>query len=562
MNQAQELNPTKLETEELQPEEARPEGFDDASVGGSAALISVCTIISRVTGFLRTWSMAYALGATFLSSSYQIANNLPSMLYELVMGGMLTTAFLPVYLSVKKRLGKEQSSQYASNLLTLVVLALGVLSALCMVFPSQVIYTQSFYSDQSVMGTATLFFQFFAIQIVFYGASSIISGLLNANRDYIWGAIAPVFNNVIVIAAFMIYAVVAPSNPDAAIYIIAIGSPLGVFVQMVLQLPGLKRCGIRLRPRIDLKDPALRETASIGLPALFVTVCGFVTVSVGNAASYSFADNGPSVLAYSRLWYTFPYSMLAIPVSTAMFTELSSMQAEYNTKGVVRGIVSGTNQIFFLMIPFAVYLMVYAQPLVTLYHIGAFDAEGIAQIASYLVVMAVSLPFYGVNSYLLMVFSSIRKMIAISVITLVGSVAQVAIIMGSVWLKGMGYPATMEWIAVGSIAAYVIGDVLAIAFLGWRYSRCDFDGKSILLSCVRGLLLGVAGGAVGGVLFWALETYVAPVGGSLPIALAYIVACGCVSMFVTFAPAIRMKLPEAAFITALWGKLARKLKRS
>lgn len=562
MNQAQELNLTKLETEELQPEEARPEGFDDASVGGSAALISVCTIISRVTGFLRTWSMAYALGATFLSSSYQIANNLPSMLYELVMGGMLTTAFLPVYLSVKKRLGKEQSSQYASNLLTLVVLALGVLSALCMVFPSQVIYTQSFYSDQSVMGAATLFFQFFAIQIVFYGASSIISGLLNANRDYIWGAIAPVFNNVIVIAAFVIYAVVAPSNPDAAIYIIAIGSPLGVFVQMVLQLPGLKRCGIRLRPRIDLKDPALRETASIGLPALFVTVCGFVTVSVGNAASYSFADNGPSVLAYSRLWYTFPYSMLAIPVSTAMFTELSSMQAEYNTKGVVRGIVSGTNQIFFLMIPFAVYLMVYAQPLVTLYHIGAFDAEGIAQIASYLVVMAVSLPFYGVNSYLLMVFSSIRKMIAISVITLVGSVAQVAIIMGSVWLKGMGYPATMEWIAVGSIAAYVIGDVLAIAFLGWRYSRCDFDGKSILLSCVRGLLLGVAGGAVGGVLFWALETYVAPVGGSLPIALAYIVACGCVSMFVTFAPAIRMKLPEAAFITALWGKLARKLKRS
>lgn len=542
--------------------EAPSQGFDDASVGGSAALISACTIISRITGFLRTWSMAYALGATFLSSSYQIANNLPSMLYELVMGGMLTTAFLPVYLSLKKRLGKDASSEYASNLFTLVVLALGILAALCMVFPAQVIYTQSFYSDQSVMGTATLFFQFFAIQIVFYGASSIISGLLNANRDYIWGAIAPVFNNVIVIAAFVVYAIVAPSNPEAAIYIIAIGSPLGVFVQMVLQIPGLRRCGIHLRPRLDLKDPALRETASIGLPALFVTVCGFVTVSVGNAASYSFADNGPSVLAYSRLWYTFPYSMLAIPVSTAMFTELSSMQAEYDTKGVVRGIISGTNQIFFLIIPFAVYLAVYAQPLVTLYHVGAFDAQGISQIATYLAVMAVSLPFYGVNSYLLMVFSSIRKMIAISIITLVGSLAQVVVIMGSVWLKGMGYPATMEWIAVGSIAAYVIGDVLALAFLAWRYSRCDFDGKSIFVSCLRGLLLGLAGGAVGGTLFWALETFVAPVGGSLPIALAYIVVCGCVSLFVTFAPAVRMRLPEATFITALWGKLARKFGRS
>lgn len=552
----------ELLVEELEIAETSPDGIDDASVGGSAALISACTIISRITGFLRTWSMAYALGATFLSSSYQIANNLPSMLYELVMGGMLTTAFLPVYLSVKKKLGKEQSSEYASNLLTLVVLFLGVLAALCMIFPAEVIYTQSFYSDQAVMGTATLFFQFFAIQVVFYGASSIISGVLNANRDYIWGAIAPVFNNVIVIAAFIIYAFVAPSNPDASIYIIAVGSPLGVFVQMVLQIPGLKRCGISLRPRLDFRDPALRETASIGLPALFVTVCGFITVSVANAASYSFADNGPSVLAYSRLWYTFPYSMLAIPVSTAMFTELSSMQAESNTKGVSNGIVNGTNQIFFLMIPFAIYLMVFAQPLVTLYHIGAFDSEGISQIASYLVVMAISLPFYGVNSYLLMVFSSIRKMFAISVITLVGSAAQVAIIMGAVWLQGMGLPATMEWIAVGSIAAYVIGDVAAFAYLAKRYRACDFDSKSIVRSCFHGLLLGLLGGACGGALFWLLDSFVMPVSGSLPIALVYLVICGSLSIFATFAPAIRMSLPEASFITALWGKLSRKLKRA
>lgn len=552
----------ELLVEELEIAETSPDGIDDASVGGSAALISACTIISRITGFLRTWSMAYALGATFLSSSYQIANNLPSMLYELVMGGMLTTAFLPVYLSVKKKLGKEQSSEYASNLLTLVVLFLGVLAALCMVFPAQVIYTQSFYSDQAVMGTATLFFQFFAIQVVFYGASSIISGVLNANRDYIWGAIAPVFNNVIVIAAFIIYSVVSPSNPEMAIYIIAIGSPLGVFVQMALQIPGLRRCGIALKPRLDFKDPALRETASIGLPALFVTVCGFITVSVANAASYSFADNGPSVLAYSRLWYTFPYSMLAIPVSTAMFTELSSMQAEANTKGVAKGIVNGTNQIFFLMIPFAIYLMVFAQPLVTLYHIGAFDSDGIAQIASYLVVIAISLPFYGVNSYLLMVFSSIRKMFAISIITLVGSAAQVAVIMGAVWLQGRGFPATMEWIAVGSIAAYVIGDVAAFAYLARRYAAYGFDSKSIVMSCLHGLLFGLLGGVCGGVLFWLLDSLVMPVNGSLPIALAYLVICGSLSIFATFAPAIRLALPEASFITALWGKLARKLKRN
>ena len=332
------------------------------------------------------------------------------MLYELVMGGLLATAFLPVYLSVKKREGKARSEEYASNLLTIVVLGLGIVSLLCMVFPAQVIYTQTFYSNQEEMDLSIFLFQFFAIQVVFYGASSIVSGLLNANRNYLPGAIAPVFNNIIVIVTFLAYAFIAPTNQTLAFYIIAVGNPLGVFVQMAIQIPALRRCGIKLRPRIDLHDPALRETVQIGLPALFVTICSFATVSVSNAASYCFADNGPSVIAYARLWFTFPYSFLTIPVATAMFTELSDMQADGNTRGVIRGIVSGSNQIFFLMIPFAFYLIVFSVPLVTLYHMGAFTDDSITQIASYLAVMAVALPFYGVNTYLQMVFSSIRKM--------------------------------------------------------------------------------------------------------------------------------------------------------
>ncbi len=73
-------------------------------VGTSAAIISICTIISRITGFARTWAMAFALGATFVSSSYQVANNLPNMLYELVMGGSSGHGVSPrVSLDQKKR---------------------------------------------------------------------------------------------------------------------------------------------------------------------------------------------------------------------------------------------------------------------------------------------------------------------------------------------------------------------------------------------------------------------------------------------------------------------------
>ena len=155
---------TRVPQPEHEPEDTA------AAVGSSAALISVCVMISRITGFARTWIMAFALGSTLLSSSYQVANGLPNMLYEMVVGGILVTAFLPVYLSVKKKLGQQAGNQYASNLLTLVVLFLGIISALCIAFPSVAIYTQSFYSDQTEMAQSVFFFQFFAIQIVFYGA--------------------------------------------------------------------------------------------------------------------------------------------------------------------------------------------------------------------------------------------------------------------------------------------------------------------------------------------------------------------------------------------------------
>lgn len=531
-----------------------------ADIGTSAAIISVCTIISRITGFARTWAMAFALGATFLSSSYQVANSLPNMLYELVMGGILATAFLPVYMSVKRKLGRRHSRQYACNIFTLAVLFMGALAALCMLFPAQIVYTQTFFSDQGEMETSVFLFRCFAIQLVFYGASAIISGLLNANRDYIWGAIAPVFNNLMVIATFIAYAFVAPHDPTLALYIIALGNPAGVLLQLLIQLPGLRRNGILLRFRIDLHDPALGETLRLGVPALLNTVIGFVVVSVGNAAAYTFADNGPSVIAYSRLWFTFPYSFLAIPVATAMFTELSAMQADDDRPGVVRGILDGSSQIFFLMIPFALYLIAFAQPLVGLYQIGAFTGDAVGQIAMYLAVLAVALPFYGVNSYLQMAFSAIRKMMACSVMVFIASMMQIVLVVGAVLTHeslGLG----IEMVAVGTIVSYVVADLIMFAYLSRYYRAEHMRMRGMVVACLRALACGLTGAVVGGAVYFALDAFVHPAAGNLLLTLAYLLAGGGIALAITFAPAVRRDWPEAAFITNIWRKACRLLRR-
>lgn len=541
---------TLARVEQPEPEDAT------SAVGSSAALISVCTLISRVLGFVRTWVMAFALGSTLLSSSYQVANNLPSQLYELVIGGMIVTAFLPVYLSVKKKLGREGGNEYASNLLTIVVVLLGIVSALCIAFPSVAIYTQSFYSDQNEMALSVFFFQFFAIQIVFSGATAIISGLLNANRDYLWSSIAPAAQSVVIIISFLLYAALAPQNQELALYIIAIGNPLGVFIALAIQLPALKRNGIRLRPRINFRDPALRETLGIGVPAVLVMLCSFVVVSVQNAAAYSFASNGPSILLYARQWFTLPYSFLAVPITTAMFTELAEMEAMGDAEGVKRGIVSGTNQIIFFMIPFALYLMVFSLPLVSLYNAGAFTAENVSSIATYMSVLAFALPVYGVNTYLQKIFSSLRKMGVFAVFNFVAGAAQIALTMfGAANVER--FP--IEIIAVAEVLFYVVADVCLFIYL--RRHLGPFGLRSVVKACLGGLVFGGLGAAAGGGVLFALQTYLAPLSGSIPQALAYVLAGGIVALVVTFGLSIKLHVPEAAFVSSIANKVKGKLGR-
>ena len=222
---------------------------DYANVGRSAGLMTLLIIISRLTGFARTWFMGIAFGVSLLASSYNIANNLPNMLYELVMGGMLVTAFLPVYMEARREGGRAGANAYVSNLLSILLVLLGVVSVAAIVFAPGLIWTQAFMSAGEELDVAVYFFRIFAIQILFYGLGSVFSGVLNAHRDYFWSNVGPILNNVVVIASFAAFPAIAGVSEAAAITVLAVGTTAGVFVQMACQIPALARHGIHPRLR-------------------------------------------------------------------------------------------------------------------------------------------------------------------------------------------------------------------------------------------------------------------------------------------------------------------------
>ncbi len=516
---------------------------DYSTVGRSAGLMTVLTIVSRVTGFIRTWAMAAAIGMSLLSSSYQVANNLPNMLYELVMGGMLVTAFLPVYMGVRREQGREASNEYVGNLLGILLLLLGGISVLGTVFAPGFIWTQSFLSgDGGSMDTAAFMFRFFAIQILFYGLGSVFSGVLNAHRDYFWSTFAPVLNNVIVIASFMGFdPVSAQFGEHAGVILISLGTTLGVFVQMACQIPALGKHGVHPHIHIDFKDPALRQTITLGIPTLLATVCMFVSTSITNAAALVVQpETGPSVIAYARLWYTLPYALIAASLSTALYTELSHDAQEQDYDSVRTGISSGVAQMLFFLIPFALYLIVFARPLNMIYCAGKFDESGVALVSEFLIYLALSLPLYGVVVLMQKSFSALLDMKPYGRYCLYSAIGQAGTVLLFGVVLGYGMPA----IALSYVVDYVI---LVGCSLWWLRRRLQgLQVKSILHGCFFGLLLGGLGAAAGAGVLWALENYVGALGGSILITLGYVCIAGMASLAVTFGLAIVFKMPEVS----------------
>lgn len=541
-----------IEVDSRQHTEVSPQSQDDvddmgssdySTVGRSAGLMTALTIVSRVTGFIRTWAMAAAIGMSLLSSSYQVANNLPNMLYELVMGGMLVTAFLPVYMGVRREQGRDASNEYVGNLLGILLLLLGGISVLGTVFAPGFIWTQSFLSgDGGSINTAAFMFRFFAIQILFYGLGSVFSGVLNAHRDYFWSTFAPVLNNVIVIASFMGFAPVsAQFGERAGIILIAAGTTLGVFVQMACQIPALGKHGVHPHIHIDFKDPALRQTIALGIPTLLATVCMFVSTSITNAAALVVQpETGPSVIAYARLWYTLPYALIAASLSTALYTELSHDAQEKDYDSVRTGISRGVAQMLFFLIPFALYLIVFARPLNMIYCAGKFDESGVALVSEFLVYLAFSLPLYGVVVLMQKSFSALLDMKPYSRYCLYSAIGQA----GSVLLFGVVLGFGMPAIALSYVVDYVI---LVGCSLWWLRRRLrGLQVKSILHGGFFGLLLGGLGAAAGAGVMWALEHFVGALGGSILITLGYVCVAGVVSLAVTFGLAVVLKMPEVS----------------
>jgi putative peptidoglycan lipid II flippase len=219
--------------------------------------MSFATALSRVTGYGRTLVQAAVLGGTgVVANAYTFSNTLPNQIYELFMGGLLSSIFIPILVERLTRHGEDDARRLTNALLTIIVPVLVVVSVLGILFAGPLVAlttdfkpTGTFSAAEAQRATelSVLLFRIFAFKILFYGLGALAMGVLNSHRRFFLPTVAPVLNNLIVIGAFVLYAFIAPENPLTAIYVLAGGTTLGVAVMSLVLFPSVWRLGYRPR---------------------------------------------------------------------------------------------------------------------------------------------------------------------------------------------------------------------------------------------------------------------------------------------------------------------------
>jgi putative peptidoglycan lipid II flippase len=352
--------------------------------------MAVATLVSRITGLLRTMVLAAALGVGLVNDAYNTANTLPNIVYELLLGGILASVVVPLLVHAQER-DDDGGAAYAQRLATIATAGLVVITALAIVAAPLLTALYGISDDADQVRLANWLARILLVEIVFYGVGALAQSILNSRGVFGPPAWAPVLNNVVVIATGLVF--IAASGPGdlepatispGLVWLLAIGTLLGIAVQALVLLPLLGRAGVPLRPRWGLRNTGLREAGTLGL-----WVIGYVAVSqIGVVVATRIANEagregglGSSALAIASLLFQMPYGIIGVALLTALVPRMSRAASRRDIPGVAEDLALGTRLSALGLLPVTAALVVLGPPLALVIfargNTSAEQAEGI-----------------------------------------------------------------------------------------------------------------------------------------------------------------------------------------
>jgi putative peptidoglycan lipid II flippase len=382
----------------------------------SSIPVAVGTALSRLTGFARLAAMAYALGFDRLADTYNLANTTPNIVYELLLGGVLSATLVPIFVDYRDK-GDDEAT---SAVVTMVCLALVLLTGLGIIVAPAVVRLYSLrLSDATAAAqqqVATDLLRMFMPQMLFYGITAIATALLNAHRRFAAPAVTPVFNNLLVTAIFLALPQLAKGpltlqsvrDDTGTLLLLGFGTTAGIAAMAIPLIPAVLRAGVRLRPVFKLRHPAVIKVLRLsGWTAGYVAVnqiALWIILVLANGTK-----GGVSIYMGAYIFFQLPHGLVAVSLMTTLTPELAETAARTDFSGFRRNFALGLRLMTLVILPASAGLAVLAEPVVSvLLKRGALTAAQAAVTADCVALFAVGLLPFSLYLYALRGFYALQ----------------------------------------------------------------------------------------------------------------------------------------------------------
>jgi putative peptidoglycan lipid II flippase len=372
-----------------------------AEIVRKGSVITFITLVSRPLGYVREAIQAYLFGATLLVDAFIVAFNFPELIQTLFFSGATSAFLIPVCTKYLK-----DDSEYSAIYSTFINLSLIVTVALSLAFlfftTTIVHFIAPGFSPETKAITARLFIIMIPV-ISLHTLLSVMKAFLNA-RDHF---AAPELSGILWNIAFIVAAVALA--PKFGIYSLAVGVTAGSVLQVVMQIPYLRRLKIRYRPILKLGHPSLAEARRLFAGALIATSIVPINSFVGRIIASYLPQGEVASLAYAFRLFVLPFSLFAVPVYTVMFARMSKLFHDNDRQAIFSHIDSAVLLLSLTLIPSTVVLCATGDLLVQLlYQRGAFTARETAMTARALVGYGTGLLFYALSISFVRIFNAIH----------------------------------------------------------------------------------------------------------------------------------------------------------
>ncbi|MBW3595372.1 MAG: murein biosynthesis integral membrane protein MurJ [Actinobacteria bacterium] len=514
------------------------------------------TVVSRLTGVVRLAAMVAALGIaeSRLTDTYNLANTAPNILYELVLGGVVTSVFVPVFVELLEKEEKADAWRVISGVITVALMGLTVLTIVAIVAAPAI---AGFYAgrlegvDQALQReTITFLLRVFLPQIVLYGIYFLLAAVINANKRFGPPMWTPIANNIVLIGVFLVFhqlygKVTLATITDTQLLVIGIGTTASVAPMGFLLIPYVRRIG-RVRPTIMLRHPAVRKLARLA-----PYVAGFV---VANQAGYIVVQwlaneqqGAYSAYISAFTFFLMPVGLFVWSITTALLPVLSEHAANERWDLMRQQLATGVKATSFLMVPTAVVFLLLA-PLMT----RILLEHGVATRASTDLVAAV-LRFFVLGLVQFSVFQLfVRAFYAMQDSKTPFFVNALVVIVNVVLAVPLFAWFRVEGIAAAQAVANTVGMVILGAAMARRLGGIALRDitRSVWRICVAATLMGAV--VWGGDIVLERVASVAAADATLVVRGAALSALVTAAVCVYLLAARWLRVPELAYVTDLF----------